>query len=510
MRDFDLEQQLIDARRRRYGEQAQTQAPQGRMVGGRFVAPHALEYLAAGLRGFGGIRGQQMAEDELKQLQTTRQQAVADALRGFNENMQGTPEQVIPNLTPMDDEGNPMPQAIKPAQPQNIPAAFRALSTSPDAAMRQFAQQGAMQFAQKAAEKRQAEQDRQRYLSILESTKDPQKAILAGVPRQFVVEYFEAPNIGRAEVGRTVEVTGAGGEKLIQQLDKFGQPVGTPMPAYTAPMKINTGSAIELVTPKPGQKFPVIKAPSGKIAPDSGGSGRVTAPVTTDDRTQLSNRLGIPIAERDPFANMKGPQADIFKRNLYQQADKKLNEMDEASSTARNMARDMQRFLQLQQQVNMQGPVAGRVPAFSSEAQEMDAITDKITPQMRQPGSGATSDFDAKMFRNSTVVRTKNEQANEAIGQAVILQSQNISDRAQFMRDYLTVNGHLDGADRQWSRYLNSNPIFDTKSPDVPRLNPKRIPYQQFFGNANSRPDQATPPNELFNAADAILNKGKK
>jgi hypothetical protein len=282
------------------------------------------------------------------------------------------------------------------------------------------------------------------------------------------------------------------------------------MPAYIAPMKINTGSAIELVTPKPGQKFPVIKAPSGEIVPDSGGSGRVTAPVTTDDRTQLSNRLGIPIAERDPFANMKGPQADIFKRNLYQQADKKLNEMDEASSTARNMARDMQRFLQLQQQVNMQGPVAGRVPAFSSEAQEMDAITDKITPQMRQPGSGATSNFDAKMFRNSTVGRTKNEQANEAIGQAVILQSQNISDRAQFMRDYLTVNGHLDGADRQWSRYLNSNPIFDLKSPDVPRLNPKRIPYQQFFGNANSRPDQATPPNELFNAADAILNRGKK
>ncbi len=55
------------------------------MVGGRFVAPNALEYLAAGLRGFGGIRGEQMAEDELRQLQTTRKQAVADALRGLKE-----------------------------------------------------------------------------------------------------------------------------------------------------------------------------------------------------------------------------------------------------------------------------------------------------------------------------------------------------------------------------------------------------------------------------------------
>lgn len=199
MRDFDLEQQLIDARRRRFGEQAQAQAPQGRMVGGRFVAPHALEYLAAGLRGFGGIRGQQMAEDELRQLQTTRQQAVADALRGFNENMQGTPEQVIPNLTPVDDEGNPMPQAIKPAQPQNIPAAFRALSTSPDAAMRQFAQQGAMQFAQKAAEQRRAEQDRQRLMGILQNS-TPQQAIAAGVPVDLVKSYYESPNIGRQKV----------------------------------------------------------------------------------------------------------------------------------------------------------------------------------------------------------------------------------------------------------------------------------------------------------------------
>jgi hypothetical protein len=152
MRDFDLEQQLIDARRRRYGEQAQTQAPQGRMVGGRFVAPHALEYLAAGLRGFGGIRGEQMAEDELRQLQTTRQQALADALHGFNENMQDRPAEVLPP----DVAGPP-----QPARPQNIPAAFRALSTSPDAAMRQFGMQGMAQIPQIEAQKAEREAQRE-------------------------------------------------------------------------------------------------------------------------------------------------------------------------------------------------------------------------------------------------------------------------------------------------------------------------------------------------------------
>jgi hypothetical protein len=226
------------------------------------------------------------------------------------------------------------------------------------------------------------------------------------------------------------------------------------------------------------------------VASPQRASGPPSAPTpaptqqAANERGAVAAELGVPVADRDPFANMRGPQADIFKRNLYQQADKKLNEMDESASTARGMARDMQRFLHLQRGVSMQGPIAGRVIPLTSDAQEMDAITDKITPKMREPGSGATSDFDAKMFRNSTVSRTKNDQANEAIGQAVILQTQNTSDRAQFMRDYLTVNGHLDGADRQWARYLNANPIFDPKSPEVPRLNAARVPYQQFFGGA--------------------------
>jgi len=87
MTDYEQQLQLARERALRYGQQAQYQAPQGRMVGNIYVAPNPLEYLAAGLRSLGGMRGQQMAEDELRQLQTTRQQAVADALRGFNENM---------------------------------------------------------------------------------------------------------------------------------------------------------------------------------------------------------------------------------------------------------------------------------------------------------------------------------------------------------------------------------------------------------------------------------------
>lgn len=273
MTDYEQQLQLARERALRYGQQAQYQAPQGRMVGNIYVAPNPLEYLAAGLRSLGGMRGQQMAEDELRQLQTTRQQAVADALRGFNENMQGTPEQVIPNLTQVDDEGNPMPQAIKPAQPQNIPAAFRALSTSPDAAMRQFAQQGAMQFAQKAAE--------------------------------------------RAEVARTVEITGANGEKLIQQLDKAGQPVGAPMPAYNAPMQINTGGAIELVAPKAGQRFAVGMSPSERDASARGWANvRQGQERLEIDKTKTTPNANVTEGERKAatlLQRMQNSEAQLLK-----------------------------------------------------------------------------------------------------------------------------------------------------------------------------------------------------
>ena len=192
MRDFDLEQQLIDARRRRYGEQAQAQAPQGRMVGGRFVAPHALEYLAAGLRGFGGIRGEQMAEDELRQLQTSRQQAVADALRGFNENMEDRPEEVLPP----DVAGPP-----QPARPQNIPAAYQALMQAPDPSLRQMGMQGITRLPELQAqrEERQAQRDFQRQQAELQNQ---QRIEQLQMQQQMRLEAMREQNASREQMAQ--------------------------------------------------------------------------------------------------------------------------------------------------------------------------------------------------------------------------------------------------------------------------------------------------------------------
>jgi hypothetical protein len=252
MTDYEQQLQLARERALRYGQQAQYQAPQGRMVGNIYVAPNPLEYLAAGLRSLGGMRGQQMAQEEITQIGGERNKAMADAIRGFTEKALGRPAEVLPP----DVAGPP-----RPAEPQDMPGAFRALMSAPDAGYRQAGFTGAANFAQQQAEQQRKAQENQRLMSILQSS-TPQQAIAAGVPVETVKSYYESRNFGRDKVARTVEIEGAGGEKLIQSYDDFGQPVGSPVPAYLAPIQLNRGNKIELVKPTAGQSFTVGMSPS--------------------------------------------------------------------------------------------------------------------------------------------------------------------------------------------------------------------------------------------------------
>jgi hypothetical protein len=93
MNDYDLQEALVKSKLQRYQQQAQTPAPQGQMIGKTFVAPNVLEYLAAGLRGYGGMKGAAQTEADMTGLAQRKQAAMADALRKFGESAQGTPAQ---------------------------------------------------------------------------------------------------------------------------------------------------------------------------------------------------------------------------------------------------------------------------------------------------------------------------------------------------------------------------------------------------------------------------------
>lgn len=189
MTDYELQQQLINQRRQQYAGQRDFRMPQGQMVSGHYVAPNALQYLAEGLRSIGGMRGQEMAEQELKDLTTKRQSAVAEALRNFNTQAQGTPENA-----PGDGMGPTMP-----AQAPNMRGAYAALMEAPDRQLQQFGMQGQLSVAQQEAQARQKQAEQQRLMTVLQNS-TPQQAIAAGVPPELVKNYYESRNFGRDKV----------------------------------------------------------------------------------------------------------------------------------------------------------------------------------------------------------------------------------------------------------------------------------------------------------------------
>jgi len=148
--DYDTALQLAQQRVKQYGAQIPFQVPQGQMVGGRYIAPNALQYIAEGLRSFGGMRGEQLAQDEIKQLTQAKRQAVADALRGFSEKSQGTPENVA-----ADGMG-----PTRPAQAPDMRGAYAQLMQSGIPELSQAALQGLTQLPQVEAQQKEREENR--------------------------------------------------------------------------------------------------------------------------------------------------------------------------------------------------------------------------------------------------------------------------------------------------------------------------------------------------------------
>jgi hypothetical protein len=233
MIDFDLQQKILEQQRQQAAAQSEFQAPQGQMIGGRYIAPSALQYLAAGLRSIGGLRGQDIAAQGLSDLNTQRSEGTQKAMADFLRQAQGTPANA-----PSDGVGPTMP-----AQAPNMQGAYAALLNAPDQNLRQAGMQGTLQFAQQQAQ----QGERQRMLQMLQNM-TPQQAIAAGVPADMVKQYAESQNYGKPKV----EYKDVGGS--LVPVSEFG---GTP--AGAAPI------------PKTGNPFSdlVVAGPNGSVVPNA-------------------------------------------------------------------------------------------------------------------------------------------------------------------------------------------------------------------------------------------------
>ena len=133
------------------------------------------------------------------------------------------------------------------------------------------------------------------------------------------------------------------------------------------------------------------------------------------------------------------------------------------------------------------GGIARQVPgarmvegAFDSAVNEMQTITDKLTPLLRQGLPGAASDRDVAMFRGGVFSVDKKPETNKALILGFRAAKENLLARKSFLEGYLAQNNTLAGADASWNKYLTDNPIFDP-TVDEMRLNPNRKNYEEYF-----------------------------
>jgi hypothetical protein len=170
MEDFELEQELIQNRMKRFGQQGY-QEPQGQMVGNQFVAPNVLQHLAAGLRGYGAIKGQAGAEQELKDLRGKRRDAETRDMSAFVSALRGTPE----NAPSPDFEGNAVGPTM-PAKPGDPMAAYSLAAASQSPTVRQMGMRGMAEMPQIEARRQERVDDRTFRQSEAELAREARKA----------------------------------------------------------------------------------------------------------------------------------------------------------------------------------------------------------------------------------------------------------------------------------------------------------------------------------------------
>lgn len=210
------------------------------------------------------------------------------------------------------------------------------------------------------------------------------------------------------------------------------------------------------------------------------------------DRKAQAMMNGVPMPESNMLSNIKNPKIREAQQAKMMDEARKVLTVEETKAPSSGLMEDMreaQRFLDINQQHQAQtGPWAGKVPAMTQPAEEMDKISIGLSRKLRQPGEGTMSNFDAQQFGKAFMSRNNDYNVNLNIGKGFIAAKQLELERREFFNQYAQQNGTLQDAQRHWSKYLEANPVFDrekSKGKNVV-LNQDRMGWQDYFKRSMS------------------------
>lgn len=166
----------------------------------------------------------------------------------------------------------------------------------------------------------------------------------------------------------------------------------------------------------------------------------------------------------------QGPNGGAPKRiaGLSVQEQAQLGRIRGTAATQRTDLADSERFARLQQEQGTGGfyglpligdMASGVAAAFDPEVDEMREISARLTPQQRPAGSGATSDFEQRLYGRSVPGVNRTREGNEATinrGRSRAGESQR---RAEFFDWYASQNGTLQGAEQAWNTIYQPPPV---------------------------------------------------
>lgn len=145
-------------------------------------------------------------------------------------------------------------------------------------------------------------------------------------------------------------------------------------------------------------------------------------------------------------------------------ATREMMELDEARQAARSAdeaARTAEQFVEINRGQNTGGlwglPMVGKVAgAFDPEINQLNALTARMAPQQRVPGSGTTSDRDLSLYLQAVPGLEKPGPANSAIARQARKDADRRAAYAQFLDVYASQNGTLIGAAEAWDKSQRS------------------------------------------------------
>lgn len=221
--------------------------------------------------------------------------------------------------------------------------------------------------------------------------------------------------------------------------------------------------------------------------------------LPTADRYKLADQYGVPREAPTPWAGLSTKGQLAAQKLAESSAEKALTAGEAGVQQAQDLERQLDRFMELNKEASsgptQKMPIIKQLTGLTPDHIEMDKISSKLGPLMRQPGMGRMTNLDLQTFLNSTVGRDKPYKVNEDITTGTKVALHNQLDFQEFQENYKAVHGHLGGAQQAWNSYLKDNPIFDPSKPVGSYiLNPNRVDYKTYFKGKNGAAAGGAPP----------------